>query len=127
MKTMILSDLIVMRRNLIQLFLTCLIITIVISLAMNNTLAVVGGCFGAMIPLLYLFSIAAYDEMNEWQTYRLTLPTTRKDIMIGRYASLLFVALVSALAGIIVSYITGFIIELISPQRRIPFNAFPFR
>ena len=95
-----------------------------------------------MIPLLYLFSIAAYDEMNEWQTYRLTLPTTRKDIMIGRYASLLFVALISALAGIIVSYITGFIIELISPQsaadfriivelhqpqRRIPFNAFPFR
>lgn len=45
MKTMILSDLIVMRRNLIQLFLTCLIITIVITLAMNNTLAVVGGCF----------------------------------------------------------------------------------
>ena len=86
MKTMILSDLIVMRRNLIQLFLTCLIITIVITLAMNNTLAVVGGCFGAMIPLLYLFSIAAYDEMNEWQTYRLTLPTTRKDSMIGRYA-----------------------------------------
>ena len=43
MKTMILSYLIVMRRNLIQLFSTCLIITIVITLAMNNTLAVVGG------------------------------------------------------------------------------------
>ena len=50
MKTMLLSDLIIMRRNLFQMVLTCFIIVIVITVAMNSTLAPIGGCFGAMIP-----------------------------------------------------------------------------
>ena len=107
MKAMLISDLIIMRRNLLQMLMTCLIVVLVISLAMNNTLAPIGGCFGAMIPLLYLFTIAGYDEMNEWQGFKLTLPASRKDIIIGRYASLLVVALVSILIGIAVSYVVG--------------------
>ena len=123
MKTMILSDLIIMRRNLLQMFLTCFIIVIVISLAMNNTLAPIGGCFGAMIPLLYLFSIATYDEMNDWQSFRLTLPSTRKDIMAGRYASLLVVAFISVLIGIAVSYLVGFVVSLIGVQNGAEFGS----
>ena len=69
MKAMLISDLIIMRRNLLQMLMTCLIVVLVISLAMNSTLAPIGGCFGAMIPLLYLFTIAGYDEMNEWQGF----------------------------------------------------------
>lgn len=115
MKAMIMSDLIIMRRNLGQLFATCAIITIVIALAMNNTLSVIGGCFGTMIPLLYLFSIAAYDELNDWQTYRLTLPTSRTGIVIGRYLSVLIVTLVSALAGIAVAVAVGAAVQFADP------------
>lgn len=115
MKTMIMSDLIIMRRNLGQLFVTCAIITIVITLAMNNTLGVIGGCFGTMIPLLYLFSIAAYDELNGWQTYRLTLPTSRTGIVIGRYLSVLIVTLLSALAGITVAVAVGAAVQFAGP------------
>lgn len=115
MKAMIMSDLIIMRRNLGQLFVTCAIITIVITLAMNNTLGVIGGCFGTMIPLLYLFSIAAYDELNGWQTYRLTLPTSRTGIVIGRYLSVLIVTLVSALAGIAVAVAVGAAVQFAGP------------
>lgn len=115
MKAMIMSDLIIMRRNLGQLFATCAIITIVIALAMNNTLSVIGGCFGTMIPLLYLFSIAAYDELNDWQTYRLTLPTSHTGIVIGRYLSVLIVTLVSALAGIAVAVAVGAAVQFADP------------
>lgn len=129
MKTMLLSDLIIMRRNLFQMFMTCFIIVIVITLAMNSTLSPIGGCFGAMIPLLYLFSIAGYDEMNDWQTFRLTLPSTRKDIMMGRYASLLIVALISVVIGVVVAYAVGFVVSLIGTQNGAEFGAAwkPFR
>lgn len=123
MKTMLLSDLIIMRRNLFQMFMTCFIIVIVITLAMNSTLSPIGGCFGAMIPLLYLFSIAGYDEMNDWQTFRLTLPSTRKDIMMGRYASLLIVALISVVIGVVVAYAVGFVVSLIGTQNGAEFGA----
>lgn len=123
MKTMLLSDLIVMRRNLIQMTITCILITLIIACAMNNTLAVIGGCFGAMIPLLYLFSIAAYDDMNEWQTFRLTLPVSRRSIMAGRYASMLVVVIVSILLGVAFSYLVGFVVGLITPQTAAEFSS----
>lgn len=107
MKTMLLSDFIIMRRNIIQLFLTCLIITVIIAVAMDGTLAVVGACFGAMVPLLYLFSVAGYDELNDWQSFRITLPATRANIMAGRYLGMLIVTIVSVLLGAAVSYILG--------------------
>ena len=122
MKTMLLSDLIIMRRNLFQMFLTCFIIVIVISLAMNSTLAPIGSCFGAMIPLLYLFSLAAYDEMNDWQTFRLTLPATRREIIMGRYASLCVIALISIVIGVVVSYLVGFVISIIGAQNAAEFG-----
>ena len=122
MKTMLLSDLIIMRRTLSQMLLTCFIVVIVITFAMNSTLAPIGGCFGAMIPLLYLFSIASYDEINDWQSFRLTLPSTRKNIMAGRYASLLIVALISVIIGIVISWLVGFIVSLIGTQNGAEFG-----
>lgn len=116
MKTMLLSDLIIMRRNLSQMVAMCFIVVIIIAVAMNNTLAPIGGCFGAMIPLLYLFSIASYDEMNNWQSFRLTLPTSRKDVMVGRYMSIIIVAIISAVIGVAVSYLVGFVASLIGTQ-----------
>ena len=123
MKTMILSDLIIMRRNLIQIVTTTFIVVIVIALAMNNTLAPIGACFGTMIPFLYLFTIAGYDEANEWQAFRLTLPASRKDVMVGRYLSILIVTLFAILLGIAVSYLVGFVISMIGTQNGAEFGA----
>lgn len=122
MKTMVLSDFVVMRRNLVQLVVTCFIVTVVIALAMNSTLAVVGGCFGAMIPLLCLFSVASYDELNGWQAYRLALPVSRRDVMAGRYLSVLAVTVASVLLGALVSYALGAVAEAITPQAAAEFG-----
>ena len=41
-----------------------------------------------MIPFTGLFSLAAYDEQNNWERFRLTLPLTRRQVVFGRYASI---------------------------------------
>lgn len=112
MKAMILSDFIVMRRYLVQVCVTCLIVSLPIAMIVNTSLAGIGACFGAMVPMLYLFPVAAYDELNDWQTYRLTLPVSRREVILGRYLSLLAVALTAALLGVIVSYLVGAAVDL---------------
>lgn len=42
----------------------------------------------AMVPFTGLFSLAAYDEQNNWELFRLTLPLTRRQVVFGRYASI---------------------------------------
>lgn len=107
MKAMLLSDLIVMRRSLVSLVAVCFSAATIMTVASDSTLAFVGGCFGAMIPLLYLMSVAAYDELANWQVYRLTLPMSRSNAVVGRYASVLIVAFASAVLGAIASYAIG--------------------
>lgn len=49
----------------------------------------------AMLPFMYTFSIAAYDELNGWERFRLTLPITRRQTAFGRYVSILLVTIAS--------------------------------
>lgn len=107
MKTMIMSDLIIMRRNLIQLMGICFLCAAGTAVATQGNLTVVGACFGAMVPLLYLLSIAAYDELANWQVFRLTLPMSRSNAMTGRYASFLIVVAAAIVAGVVASYIVA--------------------
>ena len=99
MKAMVFSDLVTMKRNLLQLMGICVFVALFISVG-TETLAATGACISAMIPIMYLFSIAAYDEMNKWEVFRLTLPLSRMQVVAGRYVSFLLVALVSCVAGI---------------------------
>ena len=115
MKAMLLSDLIVMRRSLVSLVAACFLAAAIMTVASDSSLAFVGGCFGAMIPLLYLMSVAAYDELANWQVYRLTLPMSRKNAVVGRYASVLLVVLASAVLGVIASYAVGAVVGILAP------------
>lgn len=85
MKTMIVSDFAALRSALLQLLGICL----VIGLFMSYTMGGVGtsAAIGAMVPFMCLFSLAAVDEQNGWERFRLTLPITRRQVVFGRYAS----------------------------------------
>ena len=75
MKAMIFSDLITSKNAFVQL----LLISIVICgfLAWGTGEVIVGtAAMATMAPLMYLFSIFAYDEMNGWERFRMTLPLT---------------------------------------------------
>lgn len=86
MKAMIVSDFAVLRSALLQLLGICL----VIALFMGYVMGAVGtaAAIAAMIPFTGLFSLAAYDEQNNWERFRLTLPLTRRQVVFGRYASI---------------------------------------
>ena len=84
MKAMIVSDFVL--RSALQLLGICL----VIALFMGYVMGAVGtaAAIAAMVPFTGLFSLAAYDEQNNWERFRLTLPLTRRQVVFGRYASI---------------------------------------
>ena len=67
---------------------------------------------------------SAYDEQNDWGAYRLVLPVSRRDVVLGRYAFNLLAALTaSALAALLVGIfvlagrllpLTGFAADLLA-------------
>lgn len=103
MKAMIFSDLITSKNAFVQL----LLISIVICgfLAWGTGEVIVGtAAMATMAPLMYLFSIFAYDEMNGWERFRMTLPLTKHQVAYGRYVSMLIVSVVSMLAAWLISF-----------------------
>lgn len=114
MKAMIMSDLIIMRRSLVQLLAICFCCAAGTAVATQGNLTVVGACFGAMVPLLYLLSLASYDELANWQVYRLTLPMSRGNAMMGRYVGFLIVVAASIVAGVIASYIVAAVAGIVA-------------
>ncbi len=91
MKAMIVSDFAVLRSALLQLVGICVVIALFMGYAMGT---LVGGAaaIAAMPPFMLLFSLAATDEQNGWERFRLTLPLTRRQVVFGRYASLALIA-----------------------------------
>lgn len=100
MKAMIFSDLITMRRSLVQLFGITAVVAIVMAVGME-TLAPIAPVAAAMIPMMFVFSIVACDEINKWDAFRLTLPLSRRSVVWGRYASLLLVTVASVVFGVV--------------------------
>ena len=79
MKAIIVSDFAVLRSALLQLLGICLVIALFMGYVMGavDTAAAIA----AMIPFTGLFSLAAYDEQNNWERFRLTLPLTRRQAL----------------------------------------------
>ncbi len=98
MKVVFFSDLVTMRRYLGQLLGTCAFIAVFMAIVTQSAVPV-GACLTAMVPMMFLFSIVAYDEMNSWESFRLALPVTRNGVVAGRYASFLFTVLASMAIG----------------------------
>lgn len=110
MSAMIRSDFITMKRYLGQLLAVCLVVVVAIT-AMTQSLVSGVAVFASTVPLMYLFSISAYDEMNGWERFRLTLPISRRQVAFGRYGSFLLVtascAAVAVLLGLVVEGVLG--------------------
>lgn len=106
MKAMIFSDLITSRRAFTQLFVIMAIVAVVIAVGME-TLAPIAAIAAAMIPMMFIFSAAAYDEMNRWEAFRLGLPLSRNSVVWGRYASLLLVTAAATAFGIVYSLLVA--------------------
>ena len=114
MKSMFLDDLAIMRWYLVQTYGICVAIGMFMGVGMGSLLTM-GACIAGMIPLFTAFSLLSYDELNNWQAYRLAMPLSRSDIVSGRYLCILAVALASALLGFATSLLVGLIAQLLGP------------
>lgn len=92
MLTMIKTDFITMRRYMAQTLGICILIAIFIAIGTGRPIAGIAAV-SAMLPFMYVFTIASYDEINGWERFRLTLPLSRRQIVLGRYASVLIIVL----------------------------------
>ncbi len=112
MNAMVRSDLIIMRRSLIQLFGICLIVCVFIAIGMESLIAGIAAVV-AMVPMMYMFSIVAYDEANGWERFRLTLPISRHQVVLGRYASILIVFALCDVLALATAWVLSLILSAI--------------
>lgn len=101
MKAMFISDLLVAKKYILSQIGISVIVGLFICYVMEN-LYVVAPAIGATVPFSLAFSILAFDERDNWQQFRLSLPLSRKEVILGRYASLAVFALGSAVLGLVV-------------------------
>ena len=82
----------------------CVVIALFMGYAMGT---LVGGAaaIAAMPPFMLLFSLAATDELNGWERFRLTLPLTRRQVVFGRYASLGLIAAATIAFSLALSFL----------------------
>ena len=98
---MIVSDLVIMRDS----FLPSLVIFTVIGtvMAFGSESAVIGAaCIGAMGTVTFALVLAQSDESGSWENLRATLPLSRKDAMVGRYASIPIASLGSCIFAVLI-------------------------
>lgn len=110
MKAMIFSDLITSKNAFLQLLGITVFVSVFIAIG-TGTLVTSVACMAAMVPFMYLFSIAAYDEQNGWERFRLTLPISRRQVAYGRYASMFIIMVVSLAVAILTGVLIGVIAE----------------
>ena len=103
MKAMICSDFITMKNSVGQLFVLNLLIAVVITI-FSNSLPAGTAALAVMTPFMYVLSISAYDDLNGWQRFRLTLPLSRRQVVAGRYASTLIVFAVCGLIALVYAF-----------------------
>ncbi|WP_165062818.1 ABC-2 transporter permease [Adlercreutzia sp. ZJ154] len=119
MKAMIFSDLITMKNAFVQTVVMMLIVGVFIMISTQS--AIVGVAAISMgMSCMYFYSIAAYDEMNNWEQFRLTLPIKRHQVAYGRYASIAIVALLNFLLAIIIGFAFTGVAEMLVGSIEVP-------
>ena len=65
-----------------------------------------GACAAsAMSPIIFMNSLAGFDNQNGWERYRATLPFSRKDIICARYLCIVVFSAIMTCAAVLLSII----------------------
>ncbi len=104
MKAMIMSDLLIAKKYLVQQLGIAIVVGIFICIMIGN-LYVVTPAVGVMIPFSLIIMILSLDERANWQQFRLALPISRGDVIRGRYVSFLLLALLGIAVGLLTAFL----------------------
>lgn len=65
-----------------------------------------GACaVSAMSPIIFMNSLAGFDNQNGWERYRATLPFSRKNIICARYLCIVVFSAIMTCAAVLLSII----------------------
>lgn len=118
---MVMLDMLVMRRSFVSSLAICLAISVFISATTGSGAG--GLTFAVMLPYMYVMTLFSFDEAYGWERLRLSMPLTRRDVVLGRYLGVLLVVVVSCAAGAAVGMALYALVDLFSPgDLDIPFG-----
>ncbi len=100
MKHAYLIEMTVIRDYARQLFALGIFVGLCTSLGMQSIVAI-PGVLTCMYFIMGTIAGSAYDEQNNWALYRLTMPVSRRDVVLGRYGVIVTLGLLGMLAGFI--------------------------
>lgn len=119
MKAILHMEFAYMRSTLLASLVTFVIVYVFLTQTLQTPTVVSVLC--AMEPLLVLFTFMNADMANGWGRYRAALPLSRRDIVVGRYATILL----SAAATIVAAFALGMVGNLVGPMAITEFEAMP--
>lgn len=102
MKAMLQSEFAIIRSMGPSLAATFAVVCVFICWAMKTPAMMCAVC--AMYPMIITFSLMGYDTTNGWERYRAALPLSRRDIIAGRYASVLVTSVVAIVAAVALGF-----------------------
>ncbi|NTU90020.1 MAG: ABC-2 transporter permease [Actinobacteria bacterium] len=116
MKSMLMSDLLLIdKKHLAQIIVIGFLVSSLMSISVGNLFCVLP-IVVFTTTLNVAFTLLALDERANWQGFRLALPVSRKQVVIGRYASFalftcggLIAGLIMYLLMVLAGHILGFI------------------
>ena len=99
MKKAFLVELTVLTGYIKQLLPIAAIVGFFVAFGMG-TVVPLAGIFVTMFSMMGAMAASAYDDANNWGAYRLTLPLSRRDVVLGRYVAVIAMAGAGVALGI---------------------------
>ncbi|HBG2460190.1 TPA: ABC-2 transporter permease, partial [Clostridioides difficile] len=106
MKGLILKDLLNLKGNIKFILLFIIMFGFMSSLGDGN----INNFIGVIIVLCttMIVSTFSYDDLNKWDSYVLTMPINRNDIVLSKYLTMLIFSFIGVLVSLIVSVTIGY-------------------
>ncbi|WP_165045524.1 MULTISPECIES: ABC-2 transporter permease [unclassified Adlercreutzia] len=117
MKRAFLIELTIFRDYGIQLLGLGLLVSVLVGVGMQTVL-VAPSVITTMFFMMGVMAAAAYDEQNDWGRFRLTMPLSRRDVVLGRYGAIV----VLGLSGMVIGLAAAFLVSGLAAMGVLPNN-----
>ena len=104
MKTMLMFDLLTAKKLARSQLLLGVVVALVLTVSTGSALCIMP-LMALMLAYSVGFTLVAFDERNDWERFRLTLPLSRANVVQGRYATFVVMTLVGLVLGMAVTAI----------------------
>lgn len=112
MKRAFLLEMTIFRDYARQLVGLGLLVSLCIGLGMQTPLAM-PATLTCMFFMMSSMGLAAYDQLNHWELFRLTLPLSRRDVVLGRYAAIVTFGLLGMVVGLVAALVATVVVSAV--------------